>query len=645
MVQGENNMTIDEWFDTEPEKRSYDATTQEGPSPETAPYMKMTPLARRIAAERGIDTSSMKGSGHMGKIFTEDLSNYAPEAAPQLERPHTEAPFSQPLRPVFSIVSSQDEASAYENAPAAKAPPPPRMSYATGIEEYREAPKAPPPPRMSYASGQDEYREALNTPPPPRMAFDPRFDSRGALQGPPESPYYAPVNEYEEQPQQRPYYTPGYEYEEPPKAPPLARQPYTPEYEFVEAAGAPAPDRPDFTTRYDFGEAPKAPPPERQAFTSEYGFVETPKAPPSPRRSYFAEYDYPEYREAPKAPPEPALAPAYAPEYEYDEAPKEPQQAGKPWFPEYEYRESPKAMPPASPSHFFGYEKQDAPKEAQDAPVFDSSWRTEKKEDAEAAKPVFELKTGDIALSDERTTPLTAAAVAADEDIAGIMRMNDARRSVAVQTAKSSIETAPVTQHMETDITELVALRGHLNADRGVQDPIPMTAFYIKAMAACVREKDRFRMRLADANDAYLLIEGAHIGFQVNAGESLATPVLRDADQKPIEQVASEIHALTEKARRGNLSRRDVRGGALTLLDKGDSSVHTFTPIINLPESAILGIGAIYKRLVMTGRSIENRYFIMQSLTYDHRVINGHEADEFQGRLKEVLEDPRALLG
>ena len=243
------------------------------------------------------------------------------------------------------------------------------------------------------------------------------------------------------------------------------------------------------------------------------------------------------------------------------------------------------------------------------------------------------------------TGAMIAAAISADSDVAGVMRMNDIRRSVAEASAKRAAQTAAVTQFMETDVTELSGLLERVNATRERQKQISFTAFYLKAIAFCVRENERFRMRLSDDQGAYLVMEGAHIGLQVGAGDGVVTPVIREADIKTLDEIAEEVVFVSEKAKRGAVSETDCKGGAVTLLDKMASGIFAFTPIIKQPESAIIGIGAPYQRLIMTGIGIENRQFVMQSLTFDHRIMNGSEADEFQVRLKEILEEPGPLFG
>jgi len=242
------------------------------------------------------------------------------------------------------------------------------------------------------------------------------------------------------------------------------------------------------------------------------------------------------------------------------------------------------------------------------------------------------------------TDAMVAAVITADEDVAGVMRMNEARRKVAERTVKSTSETASVTQYMETDVTELVTLLNRLNADKEPHAQVPLKAFFLKALAVCIKEKERFRLRLAEAEDAYLLVEGANIGLQLDMSDGVFTPILRDTDYKSLEEITTDINVFAEKAKRSSLD-EERRGGAITLLDKGDSGIYAFTPIINQPEAAILGIGSVYERLVMTERSIENRQFVMQSLTFDHRIVNGAEADDFQKKLKEIIENPQALIG
>jgi len=279
------------------------------------------------------------------------------------------------------------------------------------------------------------------------------------------------------------------------------------------------------------------------------------------------------------------------------------------------------------------------------APVLDLPIAEPAPEPEPVAMPSLEIEAAPVMETVEENDAIIEAAISADEDVAGVMRMNDLRRSVAYMTAESAAQTAAVTQLMEMDITELLEFLDRLNGTREKHNQISLTALYIKAIALCVREKDRFRMRLSKARNAYLLMDGAHVAIHIGVGDGFITPVIRDGDAKPLAEIADEAAYFCEKAKRGDISERDCKGAAITLLDKGESGIYAFTPIIKQPEPSILGMGAPYRRLIMTEKGIENRQFVMQSLTFDHRVINGNEADDFQSRLKEMLEEPGSVFG
>jgi pyruvate dehydrogenase E2 component (dihydrolipoamide acetyltransferase) len=201
-----------------------------------------------------------------------------------------------------------------------------------------------------------------------------------------------------------------------------------------------------------------------------------------------------------------------------------------------------------------------------------------------------------------------------------------------------------VTQHVEIDVTELVWLLARMNKDKAPPERIPLKAFYLKAMAICVKEKERFRLRLADAGDAYLLLDGANIGLQLNTPDGFATPVLRDADKKTLQEINAEVLAFVERAKHSGIPYEERRNGAITLLDKSDCGVFSFTPIINQPEASILGTGAPIERLVLESGDLKKKHFMTLSLTYDHRIINGTESALFQNRIKGLLENPELLI-
>jgi pyruvate/2-oxoglutarate dehydrogenase complex dihydrolipoamide acyltransferase (E2) component len=222
--------------------------------------------------------------------------------------------------------------------------------------------------------------------------------------------------------------------------------------------------------------------------------------------------------------------------------------------------------------------------------------------------------------------------------------MNGMRRVIAQRMAQSARETAVVNQFVEMDVTALLTLRAAVNEGKAKTERLTVTAFILRAMAVATREQERFRMQLNEAGDGFLLFEKVDIGIAVGTQDGLTVPVLRDADKKSIYEINQETAALTVAARAGRLMPDDYKGGVITLTNMGMYGVTAFTPIINQPEAAILGMGKPTERLVMEGASIRNKAFMFQSLTYDHRIINGTESALFQLRLKELLEKPKELL-
>jgi len=225
-----------------------------------------------------------------------------------------------------------------------------------------------------------------------------------------------------------------------------------------------------------------------------------------------------------------------------------------------------------------------------------------------------------------------------------VIRMNGMRRAIAKRMSQSARETATVSQFVEVDVTELLSMRDQLNALRDKAGHVTVTAFILRAMAIAVREHERFRMQMGADGDSFVLLDDVNIGVAVGTPEGLTVPVLRNAYVKTLETISAETTEMAQKAREGKLSPDAYTGGVITLTNMGMYGVKAFTPIINQPEASILGIGAPTWRLVLEGNDFMNRAFMHQSLTYDHRIINGTESALFQLRLKELLEDPKLLL-
>jgi pyruvate dehydrogenase E2 component (dihydrolipoamide acetyltransferase) len=200
-----------------------------------------------------------------------------------------------------------------------------------------------------------------------------------------------------------------------------------------------------------------------------------------------------------------------------------------------------------------------------------------------------------------------------------------------------------VTNHDDADITELEAFRVRLNeehAKSGVK--VTMLAFLIKACVSALKKFPEFNASL-DGDDL-VLKRHYHIGFAADTPNGLVVPVIRDADQKGILQLARESAELAAKARDGKLSPADMQGGTFSISSLGGIGGTYFTPIINAPEVAILGVCRSSTRPVWNGQSFEPRLMLPLSLSWDHRVIDGAAAARFNVYLAQLLADFRRVM-
>ncbi len=202
-----------------------------------------------------------------------------------------------------------------------------------------------------------------------------------------------------------------------------------------------------------------------------------------------------------------------------------------------------------------------------------------------------------------------------------------------------------VTQHDQADITELEAFRKSL-ADEAKRREIKLTplAFLVKAVVAGLKEFPMFNASLAPDKENLILKKYFHIGFAVDTRDGLVVPVIRDVDQKGLFQVAGELAALSARAREGKLSPADMQGGCFTISSLGSLGGTAFTPIINAPEVAILGVSKAGTQPVWKDGEFVPRLLLPLSLSYDHRVIDGAQAVRFTTYLSFILSDVRRLL-
>ncbi|MBI5211389.1 MAG: 2-oxo acid dehydrogenase subunit E2 [Elusimicrobia bacterium] len=220
-----------------------------------------------------------------------------------------------------------------------------------------------------------------------------------------------------------------------------------------------------------------------------------------------------------------------------------------------------------------------------------------------------------------------------------LLRQTLSRRLVAVKN-----ETAMLTTFNEADMSAIQDLRRSRGAsyedEHGVK--LGLTSLFAKAAAAALLE---FPEVNASVDGADIVYPGrVDVGIAVSSARGLVVPVVRDADKKTLWEVERDIEALAEKARSGRIDMADLEGGTFTITNGGVFGSLLSTPILNPPQSAILGMHAVKPRPVVVEGRVEARPMMYLALSYDHRVIDGKESVAFLSRVKESLENPLPLL-
>jgi pyruvate dehydrogenase E2 component (dihydrolipoamide acetyltransferase) len=202
-----------------------------------------------------------------------------------------------------------------------------------------------------------------------------------------------------------------------------------------------------------------------------------------------------------------------------------------------------------------------------------------------------------------------------------------------------------VTQHDLADITDLEARRQKLKGpakERGI--PLTPLAFVLKACVAALHEYPRVNASLSHDGENLVMKKYCHLGFAADTDQGLVVPVIRDADQKDVYELAKELAALSLAAREGKLKAEQMQGATFTVSSLGGIGGTAFTPIINSPEVAILGVSRHAMQPVWNGEKFRPRLMLPLSLSYDHRVIDGAMAVRFTSFLGEALGDVDSLL-
>lgn len=219
-------------------------------------------------------------------------------------------------------------------------------------------------------------------------------------------------------------------------------------------------------------------------------------------------------------------------------------------------------------------------------------------------------------------------------------RMNRVARTSAERLAWSWRTIPHVTQHDLVDVTEIEAARRLYLQKAGKNGPkITMTAILIKACVAALKEYPRFNSSLDAGSGELILKNYYHIGVAVDTEAGLLVPVIRDCDRRTVVEIAAELTDIAERARERKLSLDEMEGGTFTITNLGGIGGTSFTPIVNWPEVAILGMSRYQKQPALKEGELVERLMLPLSLSYDHRVINGADAARFIVRLNQSLSD------
>ncbi len=244
--------------------------------------------------------------------------------------------------------------------------------------------------------------------------------------------------------------------------------------------------------------------------------------------------------------------------------------------------------------------------------------------------------------------PEPAVATPAPAVVPAPVPLTGLRGIIARRMAESHQTTAPVTLTIEVDATAFVALREQLKA--ALADELGFNIGYndllVKVCAKALRDIPYMNARLVQEGGHAEIrqLEEVHIGVAVDTPRGLLVPVIRNADTRSLKEVARDLRELVARARDGKSLPDDLTGGHLTITNLGMFEIDAFTPIINLPEMAILGVGRIAQRPAVVDGQLCVRSLMWLSLTFDHRLVDGAPAARFLQRIKQYVEQPYLLL-
>ena len=196
-----------------------------------------------------------------------------------------------------------------------------------------------------------------------------------------------------------------------------------------------------------------------------------------------------------------------------------------------------------------------------------------------------------------------------------------------------------VTHHDEADVTELEEFRLSLtDMNTGEKKKMSPLVFIIKSLVATMKKYPSFNSSIDEINEGKMTLKKYfHIGIAVDTEHGLMVPKIRDVNKKNLNQISLELKEVSEKCRKLKIDKKEFFGGSMTITSLGGIGGSFFTPIINYPEVAILGVGRTYYKQVLIDNEFQKRIMLPLSLSYDHRIIDGAEAARFSNELKENL--------
>ncbi len=214
------------------------------------------------------------------------------------------------------------------------------------------------------------------------------------------------------------------------------------------------------------------------------------------------------------------------------------------------------------------------------------------------------------------------------------------RKVIAERLSKSYREAVHVTENMEVKMNNFVEMRGELS--KKLNEKPSYTVLMLKCIAQALREFIDFNASIQE--DKIIVYDNININIAVDSPVGLITPVIRNIDKKSLEQLLTEYKDIIERSQKNELKEKDFVGGTFTVTNLGMYNIDSFTPIINPPQISILGLNRISEKPAIENGEIKIKSFMMLSLTFDHRVVDGALAAKFLGRIGYYFENPEEIF-